>query len=287
MGHTPGSSGPPERVAARLPRLWAGLAGASALLSFVGAVAGLLAPGRVYAGNTTALADTATAQDLAGLVVAPGLLLLAYAAHRGHLRAWLVLLGVLFFTAYNYAIYAFSLSFGPLFLLWVATWGLSVFALLGAAASVPASAVADRFTRAGVRAPGWFLIAAATLFTLLWLSEIVPDLLAGRPSTSAAALRLPTNPVHVLDLGICLPAVAATGVLLLRRHRLGSVSAVGLLVFLALTCGPILLTPAVTQARGHETTWSVVGPIGVVAVATLLVLARLLLSLRPIPENHP
>jgi hypothetical protein len=56
-------------------------------------------------------------------------------------------------------------------------------------------------------------------FTLLWLSQIVPDLLAHRPSTSASQWNVPTNPVHVLDLAFFLPAAAASGVLLLRRHR--------------------------------------------------------------------
>lgn len=231
---TPGPGPGPGQEAVSLPRPWAALAAVTGLLSLLGVVVALLAPDRVYAGDTTVLADTATAQDLAGLAIAPALVWLAHLARRGHLRAWLVLVGVLSFTVYNYAIYAFSLSFGPLFLVWVATWGLSVFALVGAAASVPWGSIGDRSVRAGVRLPGWYLIGVATLFGLLWLSEIVPDLLAGRPSTSAAVWRLPTNPVHVLDLGVYLPAAAASGVLLLRRHRFGGVSAVVLLVFLAL-----------------------------------------------------
>jgi hypothetical protein len=32
---------------------------------------------------------------------------------------------------YNYAIYAFSVHFGPLFLVWVAVLGLALFALIG------------------------------------------------------------------------------------------------------------------------------------------------------------
>jgi hypothetical protein len=277
----------PVRQSARLPLPWARLVAATSVLSVVGAVVALAAPGRAYAGDTAVLTDAATAQDIVGLLLGPAMVLLGRRARQGHLRSWLVLLGALSFTVYNYAIYAFSLSFGPLFLLWVAVWGTSVFALLGSAATLPLDEVSTRFTRAAVRLPGWFLVAAAVLFALLWLREIVPDLVAGRPSTSAAAWRVPTNPVHVLDLGVYLPAAATSGLFLLRRNRIGCASAVGLLVFLALTCGPILLTPLVTQARGHTTTWSILGPIGVVVVATLLVLARLLRSLRPTPERHP
>jgi hypothetical protein len=55
----------------------------------------------------------------------------------------------------------------------------------------------------------------AALFLLLWLSEILPDLLAGAPSRSAGDRNVPTNPVHVLDLAFFLPAVITTGPMLL------------------------------------------------------------------------
>jgi hypothetical protein len=122
----------------------------------------------------------------------------------------------------------------------------------------------------------WFLILLATLFTLLWLSEIVPDLLAGDPSRSASDWNVPTNPVHVLDLAFFLPAVFTSGVLLLRRHPLGYSTAAGQLTWLALTCLPILVTPFVPNARGHGPGWTVVLPIGSLFVVTLAALGRLL-----------
>lgn len=124
--------------------------------------------------------------------------------------------------------------------------------------------------------PAWLLMAAAALFALLWLREIVPDLAAGGPSRSATAWNTPTNPVHVLDLAFFLPAVFASGVLLLRRHPLGYATAAGQLTFLALTCLPILVTPVVANARGHEPGWAVTAPIGVLLVVTLAVLGQVL-----------
>ncbi len=277
----------PGEVRARLPRLWAGLIAATALLSGAGAVLALLAPERVYAGNTTALTDTATAQDIVGLALTPVMLLLAYRAHRGHLRAWLGVLGCLGFTVYNYTIYCFSLAFGPLFLLWVTVWGLSLLTLLGCASTLPVSAVRRRFTGIKVWAPAGVLIALGLAFVLLWSREIAPDLLAGRPSTSAATWRLPTNPVHVIDLGVFLPAAVGGGVLLWRRHPLGEAAAVGLLTVMALTCLPIMLTPLVMQARDHGSGWWVLPPIGVVLVLLTLVLAQLVHALRPSRETTP
>jgi hypothetical protein len=238
---------------------------------------GLLGPARIYGDETLALADAATAQDLVGLVVvAPLTLVLTYAASRGSLRSWLCLLGCLSFTAYNYAIYAFSVHFGPLFLLWVAVLGLSLFALIGALTRLSPRPLTDRFAGAGVRPAGWFLVVVGVLFALLWLREIVPDLLAGRPSTSAADWRVPTSPVHVLDLAFFLPSVVLSGVLLLRRHWFGYATAAGQLVFLGLTALPAMLTPVVAHARGRSAEWSVVAPLGVIVVATAGVLWHLL-----------
>ena len=56
---------------------------------------------------------------------------LAVRAYRGSLRSWLCWLGCLSFTVYNYAIYAFSIHFGALFLVWIGVLGLSLFALIG------------------------------------------------------------------------------------------------------------------------------------------------------------
>jgi hypothetical protein len=155
----------------------------------------------------------------------------------------------------------------------------ALFALIGGLAAVGISPVQTRLAAAPVRLTGWFLIVIATLFAMLWLSEIVPDLLAGRASTSAADWKVPTNPVHVLDLAFFLPAVLLTGVLLLRRRRFGYATAPAQLI-LELTCLPILVTPAIASSRGHDPGWPVLAPTGVIATATLVVLARFLRARR-------
>jgi hypothetical protein len=241
-----------------------------------------LAASRIYGKETVALADASAAQDIVNLlVVAPLLVTLALWASRGSLRAYLGWLGCVAFTAYNYAIYSFSIHFGPLFLLWVAVLGLSVYALAGGLATLDASAVKARFGRRRLPAAAWVLIGVATLFVLLWLSEIVPALLTGDPSRSAGEWNVPTNPVHVLDLGFFLPATITSGVLLLRRHAIGYATAAGQLTWLALTCLPILVTPLVANARGHPAAWAVMLPIGALLIATLIVLFRLLRRVGP------
>jgi hypothetical protein len=237
----------------------------------------LLDPDRIYGQETAALADQAAAQDLVNLfLVAPLIVALGIWAARGAMWAYACWLGCLIFTAYNYAIYAFTIHFGPLFLPWVAVLGLSIYALVGGLATLDAPTVKSWFASRALPLTAWTLIVLATLFALLWLSEIVPDLTTGRGSTSAREYRVPTNPVHVLDLAIFLPAVFACGVLLLRKRPLGYATAPGQLVFLALISLPIVITPLVADARGHDAEWAVVPPIGALLFGTVAVLWRTL-----------
>jgi hypothetical protein len=256
------------------------LASAAAGLAAVGSIAGLLAGHRIYGRETSVLTDAAAAQDAVNLVlVAPLLVVLGVTAVRRSLPAYLTWLGCLTFTVYNYAIYAFSVQFGPLFLLWTTVLGLATFALIGGVTTLNIATVEGRYAGRPMPLTAWLLIAVAALFAVLWLSEIIPDLAAGGPSRSAIDWNVPTNPVHVLDLAFFLPAVAVSGVLLLRRHPLGYATAAGQLVFLALTCLPIVVTPVVAALRGHNPTWAVVIPVGVVFAATTAVLTRTLRGL--------
>jgi hypothetical protein len=217
--------------------------------------------------------------------------LLALGLRRGSLAAFLCWPGVLAFTTYNYVIYAFSVHFGALFLMWVAVLGLSVFGLVGALVSADMPGIARRFGGRAMPGTAVFLIVIAGLFAMLWLREILSDLMAGNPSSSARDWQVPSNPVHVLDLAFFLPAVITSGVLLLRRHPFGYATAAAQLLWLALTCLPILVTPLVADHRAHQTAWAVMAPIGLFLVALLAVLGHLLRGLsangNPAGGRHP
>ena len=177
--------------------------------------------------------------------------------------------------------------FGPLFLPWVAVFGLSTYALLGGAATLDTAAAKKWFAGQVLALTGWVLVVLAAFFALLWLSEIVPDLIGGNPSRSALDYKVPADPGSLLDLAIYIPAVFASGFMLLRRHPLGYASAPEALVFLVLTCVPIVLTPWVADARGHAAGWAVVLPIGILLVATTGVDDRALRRVRrTVGEEH-
>ncbi len=261
--------------------VWLWLSIAAAILAVIGNIIAL-SVNSIYAPLTPAFLPQALAQDIANLtVVSPLWLLLAALALRGSLRAYLLWLGVLTFTVYNYVIYTFSIPFGSLFPLWVAVFGISVYSLIGGLTAVDHKAVESSFmSRPASLVVAWSLIVTAILFGLLWLSEDVPALLSNTRPQSVVDMALPTNPVHILDLAFFLPAVIATGVLLIRRKPIAYTLAPAFAVFLILTGIPILITPIVQARRGESAAWGFAAPIGTLIILLLTLMVWLLSTIR-------
>ncbi len=187
------------------------------------AAAGALWIPQVYAREVPLWASQGRGQDWVGLVLAaPLLAACALLSLRGSRVGTLLLSGVLTYTLYSLVLYAFFLHFGPLFLVYTWALGLAFAALVGVVSALQRDEVGQWFGgRAPVRVAGGFSVLIGLLFYALWLSEVVPVTLSGRMPQSALDAGLITNPVHVLDLGIVLPAFIAGGIALWRRRTLG------------------------------------------------------------------
>jgi hypothetical protein len=253
------------------------MSAAAALLALVASAIGLADVDGIYGRETASFVDQAIAQDVVNVTLAaPGTLLLAWLARRGSVRAGLLWTGVLTFTVYNYVIYTMSIHVGPLFLVWVAVLGLTLWSLVGGLRALRPSAVAAGLAGAPRRVVGWYLVVVAGVFTMLWLSDLVPAMVEGRLPQGAVDLALPSNPVHVLDLAVFLPAAIAIGRLVLLRRPTGLTLAPAAVVFLVMTGLPILVTPFVTASRGGEPAWQVMVPVGVITAVGIAVLLALL-----------
>lgn len=251
-------------------RWWLWLSVPIATLAIGGSLTGIFVD-RIYANETDVWAGEAVGQDIANLVVFPVMLALAYAAARGSTRALLAWIGTLVYAAYTYAIYAFAVHFGPLFLLDVAVFGLTVWALVGSLASVDPERVKARFNTPHLLGfVAWFLIVVAAVFALLWLIQDVPEMVAGTTPDSLEEYGLLTNPVHVLDLALFLPAAMLAGVLLRRGQAWGYVLAPVVLTAMASISAGIVSLTIVLSSRGEDASLvvaAVVGALGVVQVA--------------------
>lgn len=165
--------------------------------------------------------------DLVTLVAAIPLLAVSLIfSMRGSQRAQLVWLGMLDYMLYNFAFYLFGASFNAFFLIYVAIFALSIFALVFGLISLDVEAIGWKF-RSGVPAK-W--ISGYLLFLALGLSsvyavqifrflskEIMPSIIimTGHP----------TSIVFALDLSLLVPPLVLSAVWLWKRRDWGFILA--------------------------------------------------------------
>lgn len=259
------SSFPPERRALRASS-WLWLSVPIGAFGICASLAGILV-NRVYAHETENWQAQAVGQDVANLVVLPVLLVLAYAAGRGSRSAMLAWAGTVVYTAYTYAIYAFAVHFGPLFLVHVAVLGSAAWALGGFLVHVDV----DRVRTVDPSGPltrfaSGLLIAIAGLFALMWVGQDLPAMIEGAPPAELRDTGLLTNPVHVLDLAFFLPASTLAAVLLRRGRAWGACLAPIMLTAMASIGLGIVTLTVVSASRGLDASAPVAILVGVLAV---------------------
>jgi hypothetical protein len=232
---------------------------------------GLLADGAYRAGRE--LEVMGFGQDVLTLAAVPVLVWAGHRSRAGSLRGHLLWLGLLAYVAYSYAIYAVGNPHNDAFLLYTAALGLSTAALLDGLARVDVPAAARAFTGIPTRWAGWLLIVTGSAFALLWLTDIVPTIPGDGLPASLGPGQAPFA-VYVLDLAFALPAVVATGVLLVRGHVAGPV--VGTVVMVKVVtlflAGEAMTAALLLDGRAPDPAPTVVS--SVLLVAFIVLLAR-------------
>jgi hypothetical protein len=189
-----------------------------------------------YARETPNWQVQSMGQDVVDLfLIVPVLLITTVFAWKRHFTGTCIWAGTLVYLQYTFLIYCFGVHFNKLFPVYCITLGLSVYTLLYVIyARRKSMASPDHSSRVVIHMTGYYLLLIAVLFYLLWLSEVIPAIYQGVVPKSLAAVGLPTNPVHVIDLSVFLPGVFITGLLLLRRRTLGYLLAPVVLTFFIL-----------------------------------------------------
>jgi hypothetical protein len=161
------------------------------------------------------------AQDAVTLFLGVPVLAIALVlANRGSLRGRILLTGVLGYFLYTYTTTAFGVGFNPLFLVYVTLFGLSVYAVVLAAAqadlpSLPAHC-AEGYPRRGIIA---LCFGTAAFLVVAWSGRIVPELFSGKPPYGLFSYT--TLFIQVMDLGVVAPLAVVSGILLWKRMPLG------------------------------------------------------------------
>ena len=237
----------------------------------------------LYRYEPVSIAAQAIPQDIVTLFVAiPLLLAFLRLGYRTGLRGQLLLAGLLGYFLYTYMSMAFGSAYNELFLLYVALFSLSLFALGLAVAAIDVASLPTHFNDSLPRR--WiagYLFAGSLFLLLAWLGRIVPPLLNGQPP-----LGLETNTtlfIQVMDLGLLAPIMTVGGVQLLRRQPLGYlVAAVGLIKFaifglalIAMVIGQALAGVVISPAE------AIIFPL--LAIAAIWLAGRLVWAVRPSP----
>lgn len=251
------------------------------LLLMVATLFGIFDPG-TYKAETLYYAVQGIGQDVVTLFfVVPLLVLVTWFAGKGGIRAWYLWSGIQFYIAYSYVIYAFSCHFNQLFLVYCGILGLSVYSLLYFFSRVVShSGTLPVQEKIPFRTTAWFLLLITVVFYALWLSEIIPSLISGETPASIVDSGLIVNAVHVLDISICLPALAITALLLLRKHPLGVALAPAMLVFCVLMAVAIVGMVIAMMMKGLEADPMVSLIMFVLAIISLIVLLRYMKRLK-------
>ena len=211
-----------------------------AILLLKATTGGLFVNG-LYRDNPYYVAQAVGQDFISLIIVLTTLIVTALLASRGSPRARLVWLGTLVYLVYTYVVAAFDTSFNSLFLVYVALLGCSIYALIGGLVKSNMAGIKEYFTeKIPVRTVSIYLALLAVLFYFLWLSEIIPALLARAIPQSIRDNGTPTNPVHVLDMAWILPAFGITAFCLWRKQALGYTLAGALLSYTVLLVLAIL-----------------------------------------------
>jgi hypothetical protein len=243
-----------------------------ALLVLLASASGILLKS-IYARETLSWALQGIAQDIVNLVAVVVLCIAAYFVNKGSVKAFLIWSGVLLYLLYAYSIYAFDIHFNSLFLVYVAILGLSFYALVSSVIQMHFNDLQTSFSANPLaRVVRVFFLLLGIVFCLLWLREDISALVTGVIPPSVTEANLPTNPVHILDLGFYLPAMLITTVLLWRKNLLGFLLAGPLLVFSVLMGTAILSIFLVTGSQGIATS------VGIEAFFALIIVVSLVLS---------
>lgn len=191
----------------------------------------------------------------------PVLVLSTLLYHRGSIRGGLLLTSVLAFFLYVYSNVVLGTAYNNLFLVYVALFSASLFALALTVRSIDLEILTPRFSpHLPRRVPAIFMFTAGVVTAIIWLLDMLGTLIQGQPPKHLDSYT--TMVTYALDLAIITPACILTGFLLLRRSPAGYLMAFALLGII------VLLVPSIiAQTLGQLivgvslTPGEIVGPV--------------------------
>lgn len=220
--------------------LWLLLAG----FSFVAAVIGVANPGGYDRVVTRGVMPGVLSQDWMTVGAAIAMAILAIRVGERDVAAQLVVLGIVGFLFYAYGIYVIERIYNALYLVYMAIFGLSFYALIYGVASIHVERLIS------VEVPGiirgvavGFLLFVALVFNALWIGRLMPMMQSGqKPEFYYSIL--------ILDLCFIMPAFVIVAIRTIRRDALATLLVPALFVVGFTLLAPVGLGELLKPAYG-------------------------------------
>lgn len=271
---------------AAIAGIWPGQGELVRVLSIRGETVELFGRG-LYELDTLFRAAGNIGSDIVSLVLAvPLLVVAAFAYRRGTVRGRLLLSGALTWPLYLYATLALGTAFNSLFLVYVAAFSASLFALVLTIGSLDLATVERQLARLPSPGIGWFLLACGVLTFIVWMMPLVGALAGGVPprllQTSA------TMVTDALDLAIITPLCAAGGILLLTGRLAAGYRIAFPLLTLLCVLGPAIVLQTILQLRSGVVFQppEVIGPIAGFLVLAAVAVVLVVMILRAVGDQR-
>lgn len=247
-----------------------------ALLIAFTCISALLIPGfyKSESGNWQA---QSLGQDLIDcFLVVPVLIISSYLTAKGSLKAYGILGGVNFYLTYTYLINCFAVHFNSFFLFYCIILGLSFYSSLWFFFRQLQNGLTPAMNnRPLVKITGIYFITIAVIFSMLWVKDIIPSILADQTPAILKEAGLFTNPVHVIDLSVFLPGLFITGYFLLKKNETALRLAPAFLVFMILMNFTIGFLVVFMRQKGTESDLAVSAMMVLPAIFSFILLRRL------------
>lgn len=190
--------------------LWA-IAG---LLTLAAAVTGVMDAG-IYSGIVSPdLIPGAFSQDLISIVASACLIVLALAGGNERPKVQLLVLGLLGYLFYAYGIYVIERAYNSFYLVYMAIFSLTFWALVAAGVSLRRDLPTPRLSRTVRITSASGALLQPLIFYPLWVAMLLP-LMSTREQIDSL------YSIFILDLCFIMPAFLLLAVLTYRSHPLG------------------------------------------------------------------
>jgi hypothetical protein len=218
------------------------------------------------------------ANDFVTLIVAvPVLLASINLLKQESKRAKLVWLAMLDYMLYNYAFYLFAAAFNKFFLLYVALFTMSIFALIFSLVNIDVQVIGQSFReKTPVKWISSYMLFVAISLSMIYVIQSANFIVSGELPAIIETTGHPTNIVFALDLSLLIPILVLGAIWLWKRQPWGYILAgislgKGVVYNTVLAAGAYWATQSgVEGVSGEIPLWITLAVIGLIAIIFLL-----------------